>query len=129
MLIYLDVKITGEPRRVNGSSRACAQWRAERPDLDASSMVVMGRLQEAALVIARDRLNPLFARYGMQPGEFDVLATLRRGGAPFALTPAALARRADDVVGRDDRAHRPVAEGRVGGAPAEPGRRAARSSR
>ena len=91
MLIYLDVKITGEPRRVNGSSRACvAQWRAERPDLDASSMVVMGRLQEAALVIARDRLNPLFARYGMQPGEFDVLATLRRGGAPFALTPTAL---------------------------------------
>ncbi|MEK7960899.1 MarR family transcriptional regulator [Burkholderia contaminans] len=58
------------------AAHALAQWRAERPDLDASSMVVMGRLQEAALVIARDRLNPLFARYGMQPGEFDVLATL-----------------------------------------------------
>ncbi|MEN2469650.1 MarR family transcriptional regulator [Burkholderia sp. GS2Y] len=72
------------------AAHALAQWRAERPDLDASSMVVMGRLQEAALVIARDRLNPLFARYGMQPGEFDVLATLRRGGAPFALTPTAL---------------------------------------
>ncbi|KIP18736.1 winged helix DNA-binding domain protein [Burkholderia sp. MSHR3999] len=53
-------------------------------------MLVMGRLQEAALAIGRDRLNPLFARYGMQPGEFDVLATLRRGGAPFALTPTAL---------------------------------------
>ncbi|KVC73733.1 MarR family transcriptional regulator [Burkholderia ubonensis] len=52
--------------------------------------LVMGRLQEAALAIGRDRLNPLFARYGMQPGEFDVLATLRRGGAPFALTPTAL---------------------------------------
>lgn len=72
------------------AAHALAQWRAERPDLNASSMVVMGRLQEAALVIARDRLNPLFARYGMQPGEFDVLATLRRGGAPFALTPTAL---------------------------------------
>ncbi|WP_431822326.1 MarR family winged helix-turn-helix transcriptional regulator [Burkholderia sp. F1] len=72
------------------AAHAVAQWRDERPDLDASSMLVMGRLQEAALAIGRDRLNPLFARYGMQPGEFDVLATLRRGGAPFALTPTAL---------------------------------------
>ncbi|TCW87359.1 MarR family transcriptional regulator [Burkholderia sp. SRS-46] len=72
------------------AGHAVAQWRAERPDLDASSMLVMGRLQEAALAIGRDRLNPLFARYGMQPGEFDVLATLRRSGAPFALTPTAL---------------------------------------
>lgn len=45
---------------------------------------------EAALVIARERLNPLFAEYGLQPGEFDVLATLRRCGAPYALTPTAL---------------------------------------
>lgn len=76
--------------RMDRAEHAVAQWRAERPDLDASSMLVMGRLQEAALAIARDRLNPLFARYGMQPGEFDVLATLRRSGAPFALTPTAL---------------------------------------
>ncbi|KVP53442.1 MarR family transcriptional regulator [Burkholderia ubonensis] len=76
--------------RRDRAALAVAQWRDERPDLDASSMLVMGRLQEAALAIGRDRLNPLFARYGMQPGEFDVLATLRRGGAPFALTPTAL---------------------------------------
>ena len=67
--------------RMDRAEHEVAQWRAERPDLDASSMLVMGRLQEAALAIARDRLNPLFARYGMQPGEFDVLATLRRSGA------------------------------------------------
>ncbi|MDK4807368.1 MAG: MarR family transcriptional regulator [Novosphingobium aromaticivorans] len=53
-------------------------------------MVLLGRLGEAAQVIARDRLNPLFARFGLQPGEFDVLATLRRSGAPYALTPTAL---------------------------------------
>ncbi|KVD05495.1 MarR family winged helix-turn-helix transcriptional regulator [Burkholderia ubonensis] len=76
--------------RRDRAAHAVAQWRDERPDLDASSMLVMGRLQEAALAIGRDRLNPLFARYGMQPGEFDVLATLRRSGAPFALTPTAL---------------------------------------
>lgn len=72
------------------AAHAVEQWRRERPDLDPSPMIVLGRLQEAALVIARDRLNPLFARYGLQPGEFDVLATLRRSGAPYALTPTAL---------------------------------------
>lgn len=72
------------------AAHALAQWKRERPDLDPAPMVVLGRLHEASLVIARDWLNPLFARYGMQPGEFDVLATLRRSGAPFALTPTAL---------------------------------------
>ncbi|SEP85144.1 transcriptional regulator, MarR family [Faunimonas pinastri] len=52
--------------------------------------MLLGRLAEAALVIARDRLNPAFAEFGLQPGEFDVLATLRRSGAPHALTPTDL---------------------------------------
>lgn len=66
------------------------QWRRERPDLDVSPMGVIGRLNEASALIARDRLAPLFARFGLQPGEFDVLATLRRSGAPYALTPTEL---------------------------------------
>ncbi len=53
-------------------------------------MAVLGRLNEAASLIARDRLAPLFASFGLQSGEFDVLATLRRSGAPYALTPTAL---------------------------------------
>lgn len=69
---------------------AAEQWARERPDLDTGPMVLLGRLGEAALLIARDRLNPLFAELGLQPGEFDVLATLRRSGAPYALTPTAL---------------------------------------
>jgi DNA-binding MarR family transcriptional regulator len=72
------------------AAQAVEQWNRERPDLDVSSMLLLGRLGEAALVIARERLNPLFAEYGLQPGEFDVLATLRRSGAPYALTPTAL---------------------------------------
>ncbi|MCO5411720.1 MULTISPECIES: MarR family winged helix-turn-helix transcriptional regulator [Ralstonia] len=72
------------------AAQAVEQWNSERPDLDVSSMMLLGRLGEAALVIARERLNPLFAEYGLQPGEFDVLATLRRSGAPYALTPTAL---------------------------------------
>ena len=72
------------------AGKAIAQWRKERPDLDVSPMAVLGRLGEAATLVARDRLAPLFARYGLQHGEFDVLATLRRSGAPFSLTPTAL---------------------------------------
>lgn len=69
---------------------AAIQWRRERPDLDPFPMEVLGRLLECALLINRDRLNPLFARFNLQTGEFDVLATLRRSGKPYALTPTAL---------------------------------------
>jgi len=70
--------------------RAAEQWRREKGDLETGPMVLLGRLAEAALVITRDRLNPLFREFGLQPGEFDVLATLRRSGAPHALTPTDL---------------------------------------
>ncbi|TBU98885.1 MarR family transcriptional regulator [Stutzerimonas kirkiae] len=69
---------------------AMAQWQAQRPDLDPLPMGVLGRLGEAAQVVARDHLNPLFAEHGLQSGEFDVLATLRRSGEPYALTPTVL---------------------------------------
>lgn len=72
------------------AATASAQWRRERPDIDPFPMEVLGRLFEAAEAISRDRINPLFARFKLQPGEFDVLATLRRSGEPYALTPTAL---------------------------------------
>ncbi|MBZ9718746.1 MarR family transcriptional regulator [Mesorhizobium sp. AD1-1] len=77
-------------RQLDRAARAIEQWKRERPDLDVSPMGVLGRLNEAASLIARERLAPLFARYGLQSGEFDVLATLRRSGSPYALTPTAL---------------------------------------
>jgi DNA-binding MarR family transcriptional regulator len=72
------------------AAKAVEQWKRERPDLDASPMLVLGRLNEASSLVARERLAPLFARFGLQAGEFDVLATLRRSGQPYALTPTAL---------------------------------------
>lgn len=66
-----------------------AQWQTERPDLDTEAMAVFGRLQRAAHL-----LMPLlcreFERFGLNYGEFDVLATLRRAGAPYLLSPTAL---------------------------------------
>jgi DNA-binding MarR family transcriptional regulator len=69
---------------------AIDQWTHERPDLPSLPMAVLGRLSEAAERVMRDHLNPLFAEAGLQPGEFDVLATLRRSGAPFMLSPTRL---------------------------------------
>lgn len=69
---------------------AITQWAKERPELDPLPMAVLGRLSEAAQVISRDHFEPLFAAYGLQSGDFDVLATLRRSGAPYALSPTML---------------------------------------
>lgn len=69
---------------------AAAQWQQQRPDLDGFSMAVIGRLGELSQVISRDHLLPFFAEHGLQAGEFDLLATLRRSGEPYALMPTAL---------------------------------------
>lgn len=77
-------------RRGDRAAVATEQWRRERPDIDPFPMEVLGRLAEAATRLSRDHLAPVFAGFGLQPGEFDVLATLRRGGPPYALTPTQL---------------------------------------
>lgn len=65
-------------------------WRRERPDLELDAVGLVARLGRAALL-----LGPLqeivFVENGLRRGEFDVLATLRRAGAPYVLTPSGLA--------------------------------------
>jgi DNA-binding MarR family transcriptional regulator len=65
------------------------QWRRELPDLDPSPMGVIGRISRLAQLLQAE-LEPVFAEYGLNGGEFDVLAALRRAGPPFRLTPSAL---------------------------------------
>lgn len=72
------------------ASRAAVQWAVQRPELDMLPMEVLGRLNEASQLVVRERQTPLFARYGLQHGEFDALATLRRSGVAEGLTPTAL---------------------------------------
>jgi len=69
---------------------AVAQWARERPDLPSLPMALFGRLSEAAERVMREHMNPLFAEAGLQSGEFDVLATLRRSGEPYMLSPTRL---------------------------------------
>lgn len=70
--------------------RIMAQWARERPDLDVSPQGLVGRLHRLAATLD-DELRPVFAAAGLSDGEFDVLAALRRSGAPYELTPGELA--------------------------------------
>ncbi|MEU6237138.1 MarR family transcriptional regulator [Kitasatospora sp. NPDC047058] len=67
-----------------------AEWRRERPDLDVSPQAVIGRLHRLAGRLT-DELCLVYGHYGLGEGEFDVLAALRRTGAPFERAPGELA--------------------------------------
>jgi DNA-binding MarR family transcriptional regulator len=70
-----------------------SQWQRERPDLDRSPMAVVGRISRIARRIDLAQ-RATFARYELDPPAFDVLATLRRSGAPFELSAGDLMRSA-----------------------------------
>lgn len=67
------------------------QWARERPDLDASPMGVIGRISRLSRIFERE-LQDAFSSFGLNPGEFDVLATLRREGKPYQLNPTELSK-------------------------------------
>ena len=62
------------------------QWWRERPDLDMSPIGVIGRISRLSREIER-RLEPVYAASGLEPGWYDVLATLRRAGPPYRVRP------------------------------------------
>jgi DNA-binding MarR family transcriptional regulator len=60
------------------------QWKIERPDVDTSAMGLIGRVSRLERVL-RPALDAVFVEFGLESWEFDVLATLRRSGAPYEL--------------------------------------------
>jgi DNA-binding MarR family transcriptional regulator len=62
------------------------QWAVERPELDVSPIGVIGRISRLA-VRFDDAIRDGLRDVGLQPDEYDVLATLRRSGEPFELCP------------------------------------------
>jgi DNA-binding MarR family transcriptional regulator len=65
------------------------QWGKAMPELDASSMEVLGRMLRLLKHLAKVRAQAM-APFGFREGEFDVLATLRRAGEPYSLSPTQL---------------------------------------
>lgn len=70
--------------------RIIDQWRQERPDLELAGMELIGRLGRLFGYLGR-AVESTFLRHGLNQGEYDVLAALRRAGNPYSLTPSALA--------------------------------------
>ena len=83
---------TGHPAAVGQDhvDEILAEWATERPDLDVSTQGVVGRVLRLSRFFER-ALASTFHRYGLNGGEFDVLATLRRCGGEGGLTASQLA--------------------------------------
>ena len=60
------------------------QWAKELPELDTSTMELVGRLQVIHKHMA-SAMNNTFRQFGLTDAGFDVLATLRRSGKPYQL--------------------------------------------
>lgn len=69
--------------------RILDQWRAERPDLDVAPMGTIGRMKRLTAHLAQG-MERVFTAHGLNAASFDVLATLRRAGEPYALSPSEL---------------------------------------
>ena len=71
--------------------RLVEAWRRERPDLDLGPMEVLSRVSRLSHHLDRAR-RQAFADHDIENWEFDVLAALRRAGAPYELSPGRLLR-------------------------------------
>ncbi|PYE55236.1 MarR family winged helix-turn-helix transcriptional regulator [Deinococcus yavapaiensis] len=91
-------------------ARVQADWRAARPDIDATPMLTVIAVQRTSALLERE-LQAFFASVDLTPPNFDVLATLRRSAPPqglllsrlgtlMAITPPAVTKRIDALEAR-----------------------------
>ena len=79
------------PGQRDAVDRIIGQWKTVRPDVDVSPIEVIGRVSRLSRLVDR-RLAHNFARHGIESWMYDVLATLRRSGEPYALAAGDLVR-------------------------------------
>jgi len=65
------------------------EWRRERPDLDLSAMGCFARMKFLGVAM-KSTMDRVLERHGLNPGEFDVLAALRRAVPSCTLIPSQL---------------------------------------
>lgn len=69
--------------------RLRALWAQELPDLDTTPMSILGRIYRLSNLV-RPSIEATFAEFDLDRGEFDVIATIRRAGPPYRMTPTEL---------------------------------------
>ncbi|BDI28675.1 MarR family transcriptional regulator [Capsulimonas corticalis] len=77
--------------RIDKVDEILAQWRREQPELNTETIAVVGRILLSAEML-KARIQPVFESYGVSFGGGDVLASLRRNGPPYELSPTQLYR-------------------------------------
>jgi DNA-binding MarR family transcriptional regulator len=70
-------------------ARVLAQWARERPELDTTPVGVVARVGRLARYLDQGH-ERLFAPLGLRREGWDVLASLRRSGAPYRMSPTEL---------------------------------------
>ena len=89
--------------------RIVDQWASVHPDLDTTPMAIMGRVHRLSRTVAA-HVEQHFGAHGINRGDYDVLASLRRAGDPPILTPGQLCSglllSSAGVTGRLDRLER-----------------------
>jgi DNA-binding MarR family transcriptional regulator len=83
--------MTDRPRDRDEVDDLVDAWTRERADLDLDPVAVFSRISRLSrhLDLAR---REAFSAHGIESWEFDVLAALRRAGAPYELSPGRLLR-------------------------------------
>lgn len=71
------------------TDRILTQWQQERPDLRVAPMGTIGRIKQLNQLLTRG-MEKTWSAHGLNGASFDVLATLRRSGSPYALSPGDL---------------------------------------
>ena len=80
------MKKNDEPDRVDA---LIEDWKREDPGLRADAMQVVGRILRLGRAY-HDDVASLLRPHGLSYSDFDVIATLRRRGHPYTLTPTQL---------------------------------------
>jgi DNA-binding MarR family transcriptional regulator len=66
------------------------QWSRERPDMPVDSIGLVARILRIAKIVTDERRRTLSA-LGIDSATFDLVATLRRSGSPYRMSPTGLA--------------------------------------
>ena len=79
----------GVPSEEDHVDRVQAEWRAVRPELDPAPVAIVARIGRIAAYFDQST-NALMGERGLSRSSWDVLASLRRAGPPYELSPTEL---------------------------------------
>ncbi|WP_052592935.1 MarR family winged helix-turn-helix transcriptional regulator [Luteipulveratus mongoliensis] len=84
--------------RSDHTEEILSAWSRERPDVDVSSISIITPLWRLGRAVVLNRERTL-AAFDLDHSGLDVLATLRRSGAPYRLTSTELSLRCEVTLG------------------------------